>query len=418
MKHAVAFGIVSLLAGSLPATAQDVLGSWRFAGFGTLGAAISDTNDAEFLRDMVQPRGTTRNVDGRPDSRLGIQVSGSLSETVRASIQVVSKYKWDATFAPELTWALLSWNPLPDIQIRGGRLGFDVFMNADSRDVGFSYLWVRPPVEHFGPLPLSHLDGVDIAGSFSLGEVTMRLKGYAGTASEELPAGFGSTVNLHGGRLFGVVAETTWGAWRSRISAAQFKPRHDFKGHIGSLQSGLYTFSTLLQDPGLAESAEGMKLQDKVIRYYSAGLSYEEGNLQTQAVLGRFTSNATPVPGNWSGFLSVGYRFKQVVPYAYFGRIISERPNLYLGMLPNNPDPNTQPFSQALVTGLRAYELATQNDQRTLAFGARWDLGTQTCLKIQAEKIQTHHATGLWSRVSPNWNGKATLFSVVLDFVF
>lgn len=414
MKHAIAFGIVSLLAGGPLAHAQDVLGDWRFAGFGTLGAAVSNTSDAEFLRDIVQPRGTTRTVDGRLDSRLGLQASGPITTTLHATIQVVSKYKWDATFAPELTWALLSWDATPDLQIRGGRLGYDVFLNADSRDVGFSYLWARPPVEHFGPLPLSHLDGMDISQSVTLGSASLRFKAYAGVASEKMPAGFGTLLDLSGSRLYGLVAEGTWGAWRGRLSGSYFKPRHNFVGHIGQIQSGLNTFGAMLGDSGLAASAEGMNLQDKTIRFFSGGLSYDEGGLQFQAVAGRFDSNATPVPNNWSGFISAGYRFGNVVPYAYWSRIVSERANLYTGMLPMLPMPEAQQLLQAL----DAYELATQNDQRTFALGARWDFAAQACLKIQTDSLHAHHATALWSKVKPGWNGKATVVSVVVDFIF
>jgi len=93
---------------------------------------------------------------------LGLQVQGRLGNSLRGTLQVVSKYGYDGTFKPQIGWAFLGWNPTQDLQIRVGRLGFDVFMNADSRDVGYSFLWVRPPTDYYGTLPISHLDGLEI----------------------------------------------------------------------------------------------------------------------------------------------------------------------------------------------------------------------------------------------------------------
>jgi hypothetical protein len=62
-------------------------------------------------------------------------------------VQAVSYYNHAGNYEPELTWAFISYAPVPDMKVRAGRLGWDVYMLSDSRNVGYSYLWVRPPVD-------------------------------------------------------------------------------------------------------------------------------------------------------------------------------------------------------------------------------------------------------------------------------
>lgn len=405
----------SLALAAIPAAAQTAGSAWTFGGFGTLGASQSSTGDAEYLRDQTQPLGVTKEVSTRMDSRLGLQVSGTLTDTLRATVQVVSKYRYDKTFAPDLTWALLAWTPTPDLQIRAGRLGFDVFMDSDSRDVGYSFLWARPPVEYFGGLPVSHLDGLDLSRDFALGEsTTLRLKAYGGQASGKLPVGGTVPLNLGGSPLMGCLGELTTGPWRARLGYAQFKPRHDFPPPLADVQAGLSQFSVALGDPKLAQAAESLNFARHTVRYSSAAVSYDQDGLQVQTALARFRSNAVISPDSWSGFVSVGYRIGKVVPYGAWSRIVSSRPVIDLGMLPYIPTPE----AEGLIHGLDLILKASQNDQHTYTLGTRINLANQACLKLQVDRSESHNATALWSKVKPNWDGKATVLTATLDFVF
>lgn len=82
---------VLFMAGAVPALAQEPEFEWKFSGFGTLGAAQGDTGDADYLRDLSQPRGIADTLDGRLDSRLGLQLQGRLGKSLRGTLQVVSK---------------------------------------------------------------------------------------------------------------------------------------------------------------------------------------------------------------------------------------------------------------------------------------------------------------------------------------
>jgi hypothetical protein len=406
-------GLLIAMVFSLALPAQEPEGAWKLKGFGTLGLVWNSTSRAQFTRDVSQPGGATRSADARVDTRLGLQLDGTLADTLQAGLQVLGKYRYDATFTPEIAWAYLGWSPVPELQVRAGRLGVELFMNADSRDVGYSYLWVRPPVECFGLIPVTRLDGMDATGTIPLGrQATLRLKAFYGATSEKLPLAGMPPLSLAGDRIGGLVTEVQTGAWRLRLAAARFAIYTDFPGPVGALPQDLGGFAQELGDPGLAQTAAELRFSGGAVRWYSAGLSREDGPLQVQGMLNRMQSDRVVLPPSWAGYLSLGYRFGQVVPYGLWSRICSRHSQVYLGQLPEVPQ------AAPLLQGVDFMVDANPDTQSTTAAGLRWDFQAKAALKFQLERIQTRLPNSLWYQAQPQWNGQATVASAVLDFVF
>ena len=256
MKKRVGSHLGLMLLLSICGHAQETKDDWMVSGFGTLGLARSNTNDAAFILDSSQPKGVTRGVNATLDTRLGIQLTHPLGETLRGTLQAVSKYRYDGTFRPVLTWAFLGWNPLPDLQIRVGRTEGGLFMNSESRDVGYSFLWARIPVEYMGAIPSPCLEGIDVTDSFGFGRgATLTIKGILGVRNGTLPLPADTYLNLNGGRTFGLVCELQDGPWLGRLAYTNFHAKRDFPTPVPELQAGLDHYATALHDPGLAETA-------------------------------------------------------------------------------------------------------------------------------------------------------------------
>jgi hypothetical protein len=134
---------------------------FALTGFGTVGLARSSSDTAEYVRDLSQPRGLTKNWSGKIDSVLGVQANLSLGKQTEGVVQVLSRYRYDGSFGPEISWAFLRHDFAPELQVRAGRLGTEFYMLADSRLVGYSNLTVRPPPDFFVPLIFTNFDGVD-----------------------------------------------------------------------------------------------------------------------------------------------------------------------------------------------------------------------------------------------------------------
>lgn len=136
--------------------------------------------------------------------------------------------------------------------------------------------------------------------------------------------------------------------------------------------------------------------------------------IQAQGAVTRVLSEVGSIPDLWTGFLSFGYRVGAVVPYATYARAVSRRfadPNL--GILPSIPQIGP-PLAQFVTAALHAQE----QDQRTLSAGLRWDFAPTADLKVQVDRVRSHNATVPWVANQPGWNGQATVFSIVLDFIF
>ncbi len=128
--------------------AQTNNNDFSISGFGTFGIVHNDTRQVDVIRDLSQNNGVgyTRQTDVGMDSNLGLQIDGRFSDTLDGAIQVISRRNPDQ-FHPQLSWAYLRYLPNDNVIIRAGRLGFDVYMLADSKNVGYSYIWIRPPID-------------------------------------------------------------------------------------------------------------------------------------------------------------------------------------------------------------------------------------------------------------------------------
>lgn len=397
-------------------SAQDAESSWRFSGFGSLGLAANSTDQVEYSRDLSQPRGTNRGLSAKLDSRLGLQMNVTLSEDFSFVGQVVSKYRYDQTFTPDLAWAFLSYAPTSGIQIRAGRLGWDVFHLADTRNVGYSNLWARPPVDFYGPLQVSSMDGLDMAWTTPLGEgQSLRLKVAAGQAWEKMPTrSQGEYQELKGGKLLGSLAEFQGENLHFRVAYARFQPARDFTPSVVGLREGIGVFASVLNDPLLARQAEAMVFKDRLFHYYSVGLNWQQGPLRIDAVDAKVRSSSGLFSSSNSGYASIGYRVGNLVPYLLVSRIATANPAPYVGALPG-----LGPQGAALAGGITKFVAASNADQKTAGLGLRWDFHPKAALKVQVDRASANpKANLLWLQPKPGWDGKATLASVVLDFVF
>ena len=60
-----------------------------------------------------------------------------------------------------------------------------------------------------------------------------------------------------------------------------------------------------------------------------------------------------------------------------------------------------------------------QFDQDTISLGARYDFAKNAALKMQVDWAHSRDNPSMfWVEPDPDWDGRATLFSVTLDFVF
>lgn len=397
LRSTIRIGLFSLLLAAAPGFAADPPGQFRVSGFGTLGAVRTSSDDAQFVRDLYAPAGATRQWTGKVDSLLGVQANYQFSERLSGVVQAVSRYRYDRSFAPEVSWAFVKYSPNSQLDLRFGRVGTDFFMLSDSRLVGYGYLTVRPPGDYFWHLPFYSIDGADATLTLPVGEGALRLKAFSGASHERLAVG-DAVWKLDGAQMSGAYAEYLAGPWQLRASYAGIRFRSDLP-----VRRLLAPYDGLI-DMNAAERF--LALDGTRTDYYSLGAVYDDGPWQAQLMLNRIEQGNQAFQDSTSAYALLGYRIGSVTPFAGYSRAHS-RPR---------PAPPGNPLDAVVIGRVMA---DSHVDQHTTTLGVRWDVAPDVALKFQVDAIRGS-ATSIFPfrRENADWNGRVNVVSTTLDFIF
>lgn len=386
-------GLSLALMGAVDVVAADYVDQ-RFTvrGFGTLGMTYNETRGAEFIRDINQLDGPANSWSHDVDTRLGVQLGWRFNSKLDAVVQGVSRYNHEGRYDPQLTWAFLRYAPDAGKQFRLGRVALDMYMLADSRDVGYSYLWVRPPVDYYGVRHITHIDGGDMTLKYPLGQGLLWGKLYAGIADEKISGGLDGVVfDAQGTRVYGGHLNYQWDAWHLQVGATELQYQLDASGeYMQAIQ-----FLEFI-DPAMANVLKDI-IAPVNMQITSLGLAYDRGRLYVQAMASHLNRPGTEFDID-SAFVTLGYRMQPVTPYVS--------------------------VSGSRTAGVKLRDLGLNVDgesgltQQTFSLGARYDLSDNIALKTQLDLINVDQSGFLWRDVQPDWDGKTRVLSVNLDFIF
>jgi hypothetical protein len=380
---------------------------FTFQGFGTLALDYHDEDaDFEYRRNTSQARGVQANqLDLATDSRAGIQANLSIRDDVQVVAQAVTRQGATGDWSPRVERAFVRFNPGADTFLRLGRIGYDSYLLAESPDVGYSYLPIRPAPEFFGLFATDDVDGADAAFTRQIGEGLGRIRLFGGNSR-------GKQVYAHG------VATPT----NSDVFGGQL----DYGIHSWLVRAGLVDvhvrktpdFSALanaLRATGVAQSASlASALQDgsRSIRAFQIAVAYDGRPLEAQVLLTRVESHMIAAPRVNSGFAVVGYRYRQATPFVSLAAVRSYEDILPTGL------PEAGSFA-SLDSAARAAQTALQANQRTASAGVRFDVTPRLDLKFQVDRVHFHDTNLIFDRATPAPGGRnLTLFGIAADFVF
>lgn len=399
--------LLSAALSAVPATAEDnaepLLPGLSLRGFGTLGVARSTSDQGEFVRDLSQPSGLNRNWSAKIDTLLGVQANYQVRDDLEAVVQAVSRYRYDGSFRPELTWAFLKFDPNPQLSLRLGRVGTEFYMLADSRMVGYSYLPIRPPVDYFGSLPISYVDGGDVVAATPFANGLLRGKLYGGLMREQTPISY-ENFDLGGSKVIGGHVDYQQGAWLWRVGYAQLRFQGELPAPVSDLRNGLAA-SPVPQDQAVADA---LSVAGKLARFYSAGLSYDEGPLQVQLMASQTKYDTAAYQDSRAAYVIAAYRFGDLTPFV--GRSYSRSTAKPL---------HASPFAAAVQPEIDSLSAATGTDQFTSFLGLRWDFRRDMALKAQVDFVRgSADSQYLMRHRQPDYDGHMNVFSLSLDFIF
>jgi hypothetical protein len=383
---------------------------FSFSAFGTLGEVHSSQDNADFTANVFQPNGAgyTHSWSADVDSLVGAQLTANILSKLSAVVQVVADQNYDGTFTPHIEWANVKYQFTPDLSVRVGRSVLPTFLFSDTRMVGYTYPWVRPPLEVYGQLPLSECDGVDFSGRIHGGDLSNTLQGNFGQSDVQQPHNKGIAYTRD---AFGVSDTSEYESFTLRLS---YWHTHLI---IAGIDPFLDTFR-LFGPPGIS-IADKYESDYKVLVTEVIGASYDPGHWFVMSEWSH--TNANSFLGNTTGwYVSGGYRAAEFTPYATYAEASATSnsdPGLTLTALPSN----RVGFAAGLNSGLNALLEQSIPEQRTLSVGTRWDFMKNLDLKLQADHTRLGaDSFGTLTNVQPGLHpgGTVNLFSATLNFVF
>lgn len=383
----------------------------RISGFGTLGIAHTAAPAAWEFHRSVEQASSNRSTRVDVDSRLGIQLNYAANSQIEFLGQLLAARRLPSASAGDaVEWGFVAYRPTADLAVRAGRLNLDQFVLSDYRNVGFAYLYARPPVEYYGSVP-STLDGADITRTWHLDDSRWRLKAFAGrskTAGVALSDVYGVAVSREAD---GLLLRAGW-------TTAQLTRN---SGNITRLLGGLDQVRAL---PIAAVAAEAgalrgaLDLAARPLTYTTVGLTYDHGHWQFAAELANFSLGRAKVE---AGYASIGRRFGAVTWFAMMSGARDGTPPAATPAWGPVLTPLIGPAAaqQAQVLGATAAYAASQSiRQATFSLGSRWDLHPRMALKVQWDYVRVQaHGAFLWSNATSD-PGSANIGTVLLDFVF
>jgi hypothetical protein len=390
---------------------DQITNRFKLSGFGTLGVVKGGDEELGFQSNLT--RGNNPVFDGdwsvKQDTLLGLQLDARITNNLKGAVQMVVRDRLENSLEDSLEWAFLSYRLTPNTTIRGGRMGVDLFMLSEYRNVGFSYLWARPPIEFYGLIAFDSFDGMDITHTMPVWDGDLSLKLFGGASNNNPMVNSAGDYSLDLSPIYG--ASVLWenNRWLARLNFATAEMETS-----NSPLEPLFNYLDLASQTGWSEAStisDNLELAGQSTYYYSAGFSYNNTPWQIQSEISFIDAEYDFFLPFINTYISVGRQFGPVTPYCL------------VALIKDTEDPNTinsaPPQWSDLQTAVQTVEESTKLDQKSLSFGFRWDIRYDLALKMQWDRHWVKHGSSLWyHQTGVEEDRTLDTFSLNLNFVF
>jgi hypothetical protein len=395
-----------VLAGAT-ATAQELdVQRFTLRGFGTVAATTHDADGIEFRRNTGQGRALEANTVGLfTDSVAGAQANFRVSSDFDVAVQGVTRMNVEGDWTPSLTQAFVRYSPDDALAIRAGRIGIDIYLLAESRQVGYSYVPLRPSTEFYGLLANDAIDGGDIAVTRRVGRGLLRGRIFAGKGTDDMAFADGTHSSAESDVL-GACFDFLYGGWTARVAVGRW--RYDTFAGVAELVGGL-RMTGFPQALAVADDLDQPTFQSSGIQL---GVAYDDGPLQAQLLWGGVDSDPIFGPDTTTVYAFAGYRLRQWTPFTSFSRSRDRAPMRTAGL----PDiPQLAPLND----GVWMMQSLVRTTQRTTSIGVRYDISPHVDLKFQLDRAKLSDTALVFDRrIGPATDANMTIAAIAVDFVF
>lgn len=375
-------------------------------GFGTLAVTTHDAEGIEYRRHVGQSRGISANDPGiETDSIAGLQLNAKLATQFDLVVQGVTRMDVEGEWTPRMTQAFLRYSPDESLVFRGGRFGYDIYLLSESRQVGYSYIAVRPSQDFYGLVTNDEVDGVDASWTARLGKGLVRTRVFGGRGSDATALADGTTWE---GRsdIVGMTLDYSYRAFTAR--AAVLEVQYGGNPDLAGLGEALVSTGA----PQAVAIGRELIGSEQTSRGMQLGMAYDDGPLQAQLLYGHILSDSISGPAVRAWLGQVGYRVKAWTPFIAHSRT-RDRDAIRTTGLPDIPE------LQPLIYTVQSLQENMRATQRTTSVGVRWDISPRWDFKLQADFARINDSVlNLDRRADGSRPVDMTVLTAAVDFVF
>jgi len=268
----------------------------------------------------------------RTDTLAALQFNYKLDEDVQATLQIVATGYNE--FKVEAEWAYIKYQITDQFTVRAGKLRLPFYLNSENLEVGFSYPWVRPPID-FYTQELTSYEGVDVLYRFSTGEWSHLL---------QLLTGGTSSADFKVTDIYGITTQSDYGPWSFRLSYQR-----------GTL--------TVIQFPDFSiPKAE----------YNTASVGYDNGEWFAMGELNELLADTGPTASFVGAYVTAGKRINKFTPHLTYAKRYST-------------EKNDWPFLRAAYA---AQDQASEVFSSTsIILGLRYDITSSMAAKLEYQRV-------------------------------
>ncbi len=280
-----------------PVSASNPLNIHGFASVGIVKAS----------QDTEHRFGFTEKMDYSADSVLALRMSYALNKKSKFVIQLIAQGK--QFFDVSADWAYLDYQWSDNFKSKFGRIRSPLYYLSESVDVGFSYPFIRPPLEVYAAGDNS-IEGFDLTYDFDLFTSASTLQFFTGDTDGEVDNPVYADTPRYTGYL-NVRRSTIDDEWglnlishknnlTTRLGYLTFDAKTDFTIPLG----GLVLFDSISQRS----------------EYYSAAVVFDNATWYFITEMGQFNAiEKTLAPDNEVGYVCLGYHVEKWQPYIIYG---------------------------------------------------------------------------------------------------
>nr|WP_315212129.1 porin [uncultured Duganella sp.] len=379
-------------------------GNLTISGFGTLGVAKSNTDDAQFAR-YNQAEGVGDKARIGLDTNLGLQATYKMNDWLSGTVQVLTRKTTSDSYSTDLTWGFLKARVNDEVSVRVGRIVMPIFLISDYQNVGYANTMMRPPIEMYGQEPMENADGADINYQRAFGDFNFTGQAFVGRSRGKLfvPTGAGSVANYRAPAA-GISLGGEYGPFTVRVGHARADLKIKDLAPINSL-------GATLRQVGFAQLASDINLTDgKKIAFTSLGATMDWNNILVQTEYAqRRAKDPVYIPDTNAWYFMTGYRLGKFLPY------YSHAATKDAGSSVNLP----ANFPRAGVLSSTVRSTLTSAEQTSDLIGVRWDFAKSLALKVQVDRVKPKTKSGMLIFASAaGYRNSVTVVGASLDFVF